>query len=228
MALYRKTLQDGADSVGVGDFINVKGKPGALLDISGTFTATIKIQGKLQNNWVDTAAVDMATGLQWTEIHDTGLYWVQAPGLINVRANITSIDSGSVTVDAGAPDDGLDILPSTPWESYSNADLDETAVQVKSGAGAVSTAMVINQTASKLYVKAWDALLADVTVGVTPHDWIWPVVTTGGTDGAGFIGEWPDGRKFTTGLVIACVTAIGDDASSGPAANGCLIDMTYK
>jgi hypothetical protein len=229
MALHRGTLQDAASATGVGSFINVKGKPGALLDVSGTFTATIKPQGKLRSGWADIAAMDLATGLQWDEIHETGLYWVHAPGLINVRANISAYTSGNVTVEASAPDDGLSSIPGTAWDSYNNSDLDETAVQVKEGAGALGDVHITNEKDAKLYVKAWDALLADVSVGTTTPDWIWPVTTNGDTNGSGFIRDWlPQGRKFTTGLVVACVTGIGDAASTGPGANECIFDATYK
>jgi hypothetical protein len=115
------------------------------------------------------------------------------------------------------------------WDSYNNTDLDETKVQVCDKGGVVGDVHVTNETASKFYVKVWLALSTNVTVGSTAPDWVWPVVTAGSTDGAGFIRSWlPQGRKFDTGLTIACVTGIGDAASSGPAANGCIYDMTYK
>lgn len=102
MALRVKTLHDGTDSAAVGETIPTSGRAGVLLEVSGTFSATITVQGSLRKGWNSIDAISLDSGTRATTITTEGLYWVPAPGLKAIRANITAYTSGEVTVEAGA------------------------------------------------------------------------------------------------------------------------------
>lgn len=53
------------------------------------------------------------------------------------------------------------------WDVFSDVDLDETAVTVKLAPGHVGGYHVWNDSAAVLYLKLYDALIGDVTVGTT-------------------------------------------------------------
>ena len=99
---------------------------------------------------------------------------------------------------------------------YRNIDVDESEDTVKAGLITLGGIHCMNMSASVIYLKLYDALAANVTVGTTTPDWTFPVTTLGTTDGAGFIQEFGDrGVRFTTGLVIAATTDIGGNGAPG-------------
>lgn len=103
MALKRRNLHNEASATGTGNDITVRGRAGVLLQVTGTFTATLTVQATLDGkNWHAIQAIDLSDNSRSTTISSSGLYFVPAPGLSATRANITSYSSGSVTVVAGA------------------------------------------------------------------------------------------------------------------------------
>lgn len=101
MALKIRTLQDGATATGVGKTMPVGGREVVLLEVYGTFTATITVQGALRDSWYPIDAVNMAGQARATTITGEGLYLVATRGLKAIRANITSYSNGTVNVEAG-------------------------------------------------------------------------------------------------------------------------------
>lgn len=108
---------------------------------------------------------------------------------------------------------------------YRNVDVDETEDAVKASAGQLYWIHAMNLTASVLYLQFYNATVASVTVGTTTPDLTFPLSTQGDTNGAGFTLAIPNGIAFGTAITIACTTTIG--GASGPAANGCVVNLGY-
>lgn len=108
---------------------------------------------------------------------------------------------------------------------YKNTDVDETEDQVKATGGQIYWLHAMNLTAAVLYLQVYNATAASVTVGTTTPDLTFPIPTQGDTNGAGFTIAIPNGIAFSTAITIACTTTF--DGSSGPAANGCFVNLGY-
>ncbi len=80
-----------------------------------------------------------------------------------------------------------------------------TKQQVKGSSGSVYGWSVMNTTAAIAYVQVFNALSANVTLGVTVPDWVIPVPANG-TTGAGSNGWIPVSILHATGITIACTT----------------------
>ena len=103
MAIKRETsiLHDAAEAVGDGEDINIRNRPGVVLQVTGTFSATITPKGTLDgSNWYGLSVYAMDDGTRATTITSTGLYYVNVSGLAAFKAEITSRTSGSITVHA--------------------------------------------------------------------------------------------------------------------------------
>ena len=97
--------------------------------------------------------------------------------------------------------------------SYSNAALDETAVQVVAGPVLLFNIMGYNSGGTVSFLQFFDAPLADVTVGTTTPDFIIPLPASGGYDSALTLPE-----SFPHGIVIACTaTPTGNGAPGADA-----------
>ena len=99
--LKQTTLLDGANAAkDTGSFKNSHGY-GAIIAVSGTFTGLkLAIEGKIGDEWYALAVTDVSTRVTADEIDDTGAFEVLTGGFSEVRAYVTAISSGSVTVDA--------------------------------------------------------------------------------------------------------------------------------
>lgn len=112
MALHRKQLHDDATSEVTGEAFNVRGKAGATLQVSGIDGDTITVQGTVDGEvWNAIDAINMDGGSRSTTISTDGLYWVPAPGLTVIRANITSHSSGTIDVWAGGTEVPYGVVP---------------------------------------------------------------------------------------------------------------------
>ena len=93
------TLQNAAAATGAGTSMSVSQYGMALIAVSGTFVATITFQTLgPDGNTYPINAKNILTGAVSSTTSATGLYEVDARGLISVVANITAYTSGSVTV----------------------------------------------------------------------------------------------------------------------------------
>ena len=112
---------------------------------------------------------------------------------------------------------------------YKNLDVDETADQIKGERGRITFLYAVNMAATKRYLKFYDALNADVTVGTTVPVLTFAIPTTGDTNGAGFVFPIPEeGLEFRTGITVAATTGIADNDSGAPAANDVAICVGYR
>lgn len=82
-------------------FINMTGDVMSV-EVRGAATFTLKLQGRtdLLNGgvWEDLAAIKLSDFSVSTEIKQTGIYEIGIEGLQEIRANITSISGGDLTV----------------------------------------------------------------------------------------------------------------------------------
>ena len=112
---------------------------------------------------------------------------------------------------------------------YKNIDVDESEDQVSAIACTLYAIHAINMKATVLYLKLYNATAANVTVGTTVPTMTFPLPTPGTTNGAGFwLNFGTVGAAFSTALTIACTTGVADNDSTGPGANECIVNLTYK
>ena len=112
---------------------------------------------------------------------------------------------------------------------YKNIDVDESEDQVSAVACTLYTLHAMNMKATVLYLKLYDALAANVTVGTTVPDMTFPLPTPGSTNGQGFcLSFGTQGAAFTTALTIACTTGVADNDAGAPGANECIVNLTYR
>lgn len=111
--------------------------------------------------------------------------------------------------------------PVDGFATFSTIDLDETPVQIKARPGVVHGYFIANRSASEVFVKFFDGLASDVAVGTTVPALVVPLQPRTAANVAGL------GAIFTTGICVAAVTGVRDDARSGPSDNEVIVNLTY-
>jgi hypothetical protein len=111
---------------------------------------------------------------------------------------------------------------------YKNLDVDESADEVKATAGQLYMIHAMNMKASPLYLKFYNAAVADVTVGTTVPDLTFPVPSLATTNGSGFNIAIPNGIAFDAGITVACTTGAADNNVGAPGANEMIINLAYS
>lgn len=157
---------------------------------------------------------------------------VSAVGFQADEASTDSVDEG----DIGCPRMTLDrkvIVTPLPHTAggctiFRSIDLDETEEEVKATAGQVYGIFAINTTNATLFLKFYNATTGNTTVGTTTPVLTLPVPGNNDTDGAGFYISLPVGIEFTTAITVACTTGVADNDTTGPGANGCIVQVFYK
>lgn len=157
------------------------------------------------------------------------------------RGDIDATPTGTaVMFEANPATNELDVvstndpLPTTPQPATANGlstfrslDLDETEEQVKGTAGQVYGLWFSNTTASTLWLKFYNGTAASVTVGTTT-----PVITLGlpgnSSDTISGVFSSTMGITFDTAITVAATTGVLDTDTTGPAANGCIVNIFYK
>ena len=92
-------MQSAATATGNGTSLPLRDKATGLVQVTGTFSATITWEATLNgDDWVAIQATPLATGTAATTATATGLYRITAAGLRAVRARISAYVSGKVTV----------------------------------------------------------------------------------------------------------------------------------
>lgn len=103
----------------------------------------------------------------------------------------------------------------TPLFTFTAEDTDADATDelVDGTSGTFYTIYVDNSSNSgAVYVKLWDnSDAANITVGTTVPDWIFPVAASSTKQFC-----FPDGFAYDAGLVMACVTSAGTEGTSSP------------
>lgn len=137
--------------------------------------------------------------------------------------DVTSISAGSNLIG----DVGVSVRTSGGTSIFRSIDLDETEEEIKATAGQVYWLHCMNLTASVVYLKLYNATAANVTVGTTTPVLTFPIPTQGDTNGAGFTLSIPNGIAFSTAITAAVTTGIADNDTTGPTANGAVLNLGY-
>ncbi len=158
---------------------------------------------------------------------------VNAIGLVADESSTDSVDEG----DIGAPRMTLDRKQITTNYAHAaaggctphqNLDVDETEDDVKTTAGKLFWLHAVNLTATKLYLKIYNATAANVSVGSTTPLLTFLVPTMGDTNGAGFtINFGSQGTQFDTAICIAATTGFAVADTGAPATNACIVNLGY-
>ncbi len=111
---------------------------------------------------------------------------------------------------------------------FRSIDLDETEEAVKATPGTLYGGIIINMTAATLYLKLYNATVADTTVGTTTPYMTIPIPTQGDTNGSGVaLPIPPQGVAFSAAITAAVTTALADADTGAPAANACVVNLWY-
>lgn len=141
---------------------------------------------------------------------DTTAIEAAVEGTLTVQGTVTS----NLSATDNAVLDNIDADLSLRMSVHKSVDLDETEEEVKGSAGTVYGWTFTNEhTTTWAYLKFYDALAANVTVGSTA-----PTFIIGLPPGGGAV--MPFGTTaitFSTAITIAAVTTAADAGSTGPA-----------
>ncbi len=111
---------------------------------------------------------------------------------------------------------------------YRNIDVDESEDEVTANPTRIFDFHAFNLSASVLFLKFYDGLAADVTVGSTTPTATYCVPTSGDTNGNGFIIESKRGLPFATALTVAATTGVADNDTGAPGANELIIVLNLE
>lgn len=90
--------------------LNVQGLSSIGIQVSGTFSATLQVEGSIDgSNWVSLFVAPPGTGINVTSITATGLWIGSVSGLRFVRVRCSAYTSGSANVSLVASANGLQI-----------------------------------------------------------------------------------------------------------------------
>ena len=93
------TFQSGATGAAEGTPADVSGLPTVGVQVNGITTATVTFQGTIdKTNWEAVEAVNMGDAAVGTQATADGIYSIPTAGLKQLRANITAITSGEITI----------------------------------------------------------------------------------------------------------------------------------
>ena len=104
MVIDKFTFFRGASAIDVSDNLINTGKGSALtLEVSGDSTSfSLSIQGIVEDenneDWTDLATINMTDLEVSDEIAKKGIYSIGCDGIVKIRANLNTIDNGSITV----------------------------------------------------------------------------------------------------------------------------------
>lgn len=107
------------------------------------------------------------------------------------------------------------------YETFLSIDVDETEEEVKAAPGVLHGYFIANRSASEVFVKFYDGLAADVTVGTTAPALVVPLQPRTSANVAAL------DAIFTTGICVAAVTGVRDDSTTGPSDNEVVVNLTF-
>lgn len=93
------TMQNAVSATGNGTSLDVQGKAVAVLQITGTFSATINFEASVDDtNWFNINATQLGADALITSATGTGLFRISCAGIKSIRARVTWTSGTSVTV----------------------------------------------------------------------------------------------------------------------------------
>jgi len=101
-------------------------------------------------------------------------------------------------------------------------DVDETEDAVSTVPSTFFGFTATNQSGGDLFLKFFNATVANVSVGTTA-----PVLTIGLPANSGKEIEFVGGITFSNAITMACTTGSPDSDSGGPAADDCAVSALY-
>lgn len=104
-----------------------------------------------------------------------------------------------------------------------NIDVDESQDAIKNAPGVLFGLYIFNKSAAVRYVRLYNTLSANVTVGTTI-----PVLTIPIGIGVGIFLEFEEGLDFDTAIAIAATTGVADNDTGAPGANDVIVNTFYK
>jgi hypothetical protein len=167
--------------------------------------------------------VDATTGDVQVDVTNT--VTVDATGQGDVPI---TLDGEAVALAAGSNlvgDVGIGVRTSGGCSIYYDADLDETAVAVKAGAGQVYAIHAFNTTAAPLFLQLFNIAQGSVTVGTTAPTMQYVIPGNADSDGAGFVLAVPQGIAFGTAITAAAST--DSEGNGAPGTGACIVDILY-
>lgn len=115
------------------------------------------------------------------------------------------------------------MLAQFAYDTFRSIDLDESEEAVTANAGRVHGWFITNLSSSTVYVKFYNATVANTTVGTTT-----PVMTIPlEADQAANV-EWQGGIVFDTAITVAAVTGVADSSTGAPGTNEVIANIFYK
>lgn len=117
---------------------------------------------------------------------------------------------------------------STGLAIFRSLDLDESEEQVKGSPGVVYGCWVTNTSSATRWLKFYNELATNVTVGSPPY----PVLTIGipgnSTDNiSAVLGVGGHGIAFSTGITVAATVSPGDADATAPATGDVIVNIFY-
>jgi len=129
--------------------------------------------------------------------------------------------AGDLAAISEALTDGCDV--------FRSIDLDESEEAVKATPGVLHGGIVINLAATVIYLKFYNATVANTTVGSTTPFMTIPIPAEASNLGNGFILPIPDkGITFSAAITVAATTGVADNDAGAPGANEVVINLWYK
>lgn len=97
--LFAQTLmQNAVGATANGTVLNCDGMTDAVVQLSGTFSATVTWEANVDGtNWIAVLATPLTTGTAATTATAVGLYRVNVTSLHELRARVSGFSSGNVT-----------------------------------------------------------------------------------------------------------------------------------
>lgn len=147
-----KTLQSAATSTGTGTAMAVGGLSGVMLQVEETFSATVTPQVTIDGSlWKGIQVVNITTGAVSSTITAAGMYWVPLAGADQLRANITSYTSGSVTAT------GKGVVTSSPSQLLAYQSSNALGTVGQGAQGSVSSPWFTRPTDGTNYMPMMDS-----------------------------------------------------------------------
>jgi len=110
---------------------------------------------------------------------------------------------------------------------YSNIDVDESEDAVSTTGCNVNWIHAVNLSTAVLFLKFYDATVADVVVGTTVPTMTFPVPAQSDGNGGGFTIDVDGAMSFDNALTIAATTGVAAADTGAPGANALVVNLGY-
>jgi len=109
------SLHAGAVATGGGNILDVSGMASGTLRVTGTFAATMILQGRMEatHTWSDLSVLNASTNKTAATVTASGLYQFDCQGMNEIRLAIAQYTSGSITAEASVKPFGFSSLTTT-------------------------------------------------------------------------------------------------------------------